>query len=109
MVPRGRWVQAVMPNGVLSQISQYCVRRHQVDVELDPGLGELALEDLAHLLLPGTVGVAAVDADLEPVRVAGLREQLLRLLDIPLHRREREIFGMDRRHVVVLAHRPRPW
>ena len=78
-------------------------RRHDVDVELDAGRGQLALEDLADLLLPRPVGVAAVDADLEPVGVAGFGQQLLGLLDVRLQRRQGEVLGMDRRDVVMLA------
>ena len=87
---------------VWSQISS-TGRGHDVDVELDPGQGQLALEDLADLLLPRPVGVAAVDADLQPVGVAGFRQQLLGLLDVLLQRRQGEVLGMDRRDVVMLA------
>ena len=77
--------------------------RHDVDVEVDADVLELVAPDLADGLVPGAVGVADVDRDLDAVRIAGVGQQLLGALDVAHERRQLEVLGMDRRHVVVLA------
>ena len=50
-----------MPNGVVVQMSQYCSVGMMLMLSLMPAGSSCVLEELADLLLPGAVGVAAVD------------------------------------------------
>ncbi len=102
MVPSGRCVQEVAPNGVVEPDLPVFRRRHDVDVERDAGVLELVAHDLADRLVPGPVGVADVDGDLEPF-LAGVLQQLLGAVDVAHQRRQCEILRMDRRDVMVLA------
>ncbi len=103
MVPSGRWVHAVIPNGVWSQISQYWVAGMTLMLSLMPA-GASWPWKISHtccchgpLVLPQSMLISS------PSGWPGLCKQLLGLLDVRLQRRQREILGMDRRHMVMLA------
>ena len=101
-MPSGRCVQAVAPNGVSVQISQYFAAGITLTLSVMPASASLVAHGFGDRLVPRAVGVADVDRDLEAL-LAGLREQRLGALDVARERRQREILRMDRRDVVVLA------
>src|SRR3546814_16732370 len=62
-------------------------------------------QHLHGILFPGAVGVADVAGDLDAVRMAGLRQQGLRLGDVALQRRQLGVLRVHLADVVVLADR----
>ena len=94
-----------MPNGVWSQISQYWVDGMMLMLSLIPAGASwpcrISQTCCCHgpLVLPQSMLISS------PSAMPGLGQQLLGLLDVGLQRRQREVLGVDRRHVMMLAGR----
>ena len=83
MMPSGRWAQVVKPNGTLVHTSQYCVEGMTLILTRMP-----ASFHCSTMVCTASGSQArlrpADDLDVDAVRVARLREQLLRLGDVAL-------------------------